>query len=136
MEVKEINSGTTTAPKQNEKHQATIQRVQAEFINQLYQGKSEGEAFKNSLKAIDEKYNPKEDEYKTNPQQTVGCSIEGCVEKLGGTNYMMKSIKLPSGKTVIGWLKFIAEALPILLEIIDKIPKPEKTPTEELNQVA
>ena len=135
MEVKGINSGTTTAPKQNEKHQATIQRVQAEFINQLYQGKSEGEAFKNSLKAIDEKYNPKEDEYKTNPQQTVGCSTEGCVGKLGGA-HMMKSIKLPSGKTVIGWLKFIAEALPILLEIIDKIPKSEKKPAEEINQVA
>ena len=136
MDVKAINAGVVSTPQKDEKHQATIQRVQAEFINQLYQGKSEGEAFKNSLKAINEKYNPQEDEFKSELHDTVGCSTEGCVGKLGSAGHMMKSIKLPSGKTILKWLNFIAEALPILLQIIDKLPKPEQKPAENLNQVA
>lgn len=137
MDVKGINSGIIATTKKDEKHQATIQRVQAEFINQLYQGKSETEAFKNSLKAIDEKYNPTEDEFRTEKESTVGkTSALHDTEKLGSTMSMMKAIKLPSGKTVLKWLKFIAETLPILLEIINNLPKSDKTPSEELNVAA
>lgn len=135
MDVKAINTGVVSTPQKDEKHQATIQRVQAEFINQLYQGKSEGEAFKNSLKAIDEKYNPQEDKFQS--QEKVGISHEFCDRQyLGSAKNMMKAVKLPSGKTVLKWLNFIAEALPILLQIIDKLPKPEQKPAENLNQVA
>ena len=49
---------------------------------------------------------------------------------------MMKAIKLPSSKTVLKWLKFIAETLPILLEIINNLPKSDKKPSEELNVAA
>lgn len=137
MDVKGINSGIIATTKKDDKHQATIQRVQAEFINQLYQGKSETEAFKNSLRAIDEKYNPKEDEFRTEKGSTVGqASALHNTEKLGGAMSMMKAIKLPSSKTVLKWLKFIAETLPILLEIINNLPKSDKKPSEELNVAA
>lgn len=135
MDVKGINSGLTSTIKNDEKHQATIQRVQSEFINQLYQGKSEAEAFKNSLKAIDEKYNPQEDKFQA--KESVGMSHELCgVEKLGCAKNMMKAVKLPNGKTVLKWLNFIAEALPILLQILDKLPKSEPKPTEGLDVAA
>lgn len=137
MDVKSINSGIIATTKKDDKHQATIQRVQAEFINQLYKGKSETEAFRSSLKAIDEKYNPQEDEYKSEMHDAVGCSLERCsVGKLGSVQNVMKSIKLPSSKTVLKWLNFIAETLPILLEIINNLPKSDNKPSEELNVAA
>ena len=137
MDVKAINAGVVSTPQKDEKHQATIQRVQAEFINQLCKGKSETEAFRSSLKAIDEKYNPKEDEFKAEMHETVGCTLEHCnVAKLGSVHNVMKSVKLPNGKTILKWLNFIAEALPIILQIIDRIPKQEPKPAENLHQVA
>ena len=113
------------------------------------EGKDEKAAFKESLKAIDEKYNPQEDEFKPSDKEAVGYSSDFAVyNKLCAPKNMMKSFKMPDAKTILAWLTFISEALPILLDILNKLPKPEQkpeqtpaqtpnsNPTEELNQVA
>ncbi len=123
MDVKGIGIGVST-PKTLEQQQ-TIQRVQTEFLKQISKGVGEEEAFHESLKAIDEKYNPQED--------TVQFSEKQSMPKLGETSIgkcsSVKAIKLPSAESVVAWLTLISTVLPKILEIIDMLPKPQ-TPTE------
>ncbi len=127
MDVKGISSGVTT-PKAVQQQQ-TIQRVQAEFLRQISQGKEEQEAFQESLKAIDEKYNPEEDAFQLSEKQGMPVYCESPVGKMAS----LKAFKLPSAESVVAWLTIISTALPKVLEIIDMLPKPQ-TPEPSVAQ--
>ena len=80
-----------------------------------------------NLKAIDEKYNPQEDEFKPSDKEAVGNSSEFMMlSTVAARKGVMKSFKMPDAKTILAWLTFISEALPILLDILNKLPKPEQ----------
>ena len=105
----------TEAPQisKKEKKEQAIQRVKTEFLRQVQEGVSEKEAFKNSLKAIDEKYNPEEDMF---------CA---CDTAVGSSSKMIKQsvqgVKKPNPETVKVWLEIIEKALPVILTCITAI---------------
>ena len=96
-----------------EKNEQAIQRVKAEFLKQVQEGTTEKEAFKNSLKAIDEKYNPEEDMF---------CA---CDTAVGSSSKMLKQsvqgVKKTNPETVKVWLEIIEKALPVILTCITAI---------------
>ena len=111
----------TSQISKKEKQQETIQRVQVEFLNQISKGKDEQTAFQEALKAIDEKYNPQEDEVKLNKAEDV--QFENC-EKSKENILYSKAIntKMLSLEDVLKWLRYIAKILPTLLDIIEQLP--------------
>lgn len=109
MKVENINQGIQKKPRVNKKHEASIKRVQSEFLKQLSEGKSEKEAFLGSLKAIDEKYNPQKDELSIRYENAVGAK------------YTAKAFKMPSAESTKKWLEVIAFAVPIITGFVDWI---------------
>lgn len=97
---------TPKLSKKDKKEQA-IQRVQTEFLRQIGEGVDKKEAFKNSLKAIDEKYNPQADKFE-------------CSKELADTaNQKLKACKMAKidPKTAESWLKLIEKAIPVILSM-------------------
>ena len=103
----------TKAPQisKKEKKEQTIQRVKSEFLRQVQEGVSEKEAFKNSLKAIDEKYNPKADKFECTKMDSVGMS----------TQYLKAAKISLNPETVKVWLEIIEKALPVVLTCVTAI---------------
>ena len=121
---------------QKEKQQETVQRVQVEFLNQISKGKDEQTAFQEALKAIDEKYNPQEDEVKLNKAEDV--QFENCANSVKNVLHSKAiNFKMPSLETIVKWLGYIADVLPMILKIIEKLPttnaKPDAKPEEQAN---
>ena len=129
--------GLTQISKKEQKEQA-VQRVKTEFLRQVNEGVAEKEAFKNSLKAIDEKYNPKADSVQFAKCDTVGMSTE-CLKAA------KMSLDPGSVKT---WLEIIEKALPVVLTCVTaienfidwiiehKAPKNEQSVMQESLQTA
>jgi uncharacterized protein with von Willebrand factor type A (vWA) domain len=96
-----------------EKKEQTVQRVKSEFLKQVQEGVTEKEAFKNSLKAINEKYNPDKDMFCT------------CDTTVGSSSTMIKqsvqSVKKPNPETVKVWLEIIEKALPVILTCVTAV---------------
>ena len=107
----------TEAPKisKKEKKEQAIQRVKTEFLRQVQEGVSEKEAFKNSLKAIDEKYNPQTDKFESTKCETVGCAQP---EHLYAKAFKMPKIDPEAVKV---WLEIIEKALPVVLTCVTAI---------------
>lgn len=97
----------------NEKQQA-VRRVQTEFLSQVSQGKSEKEAFLQSLKAIDKKYNLEKDTVQLSKYETAGTH---------------KCAKPINPETVMKWLDVIAAAVPIVMNFVDWLL--EKLPSND-----
>ena len=130
--------GATQISKKEKKEQ-TVQRVKTEFLRQVQEGVSEKEAFKNSLKAIDEKYNPKADKFECKMNDAVGMSTE-----------CLKAAKMPKldPSNVKVWLEIIEKALPVILTCVTaienfidwliehKAPKNEQSVMQESLQTA
>ena len=117
---------------QKEKQQETVQRVQVEFLNQISKGKDEQTAFQEALKAIDEKYNPQEDEVKLS--NTGNVQYENCANPMENAFHLkaMKA-KMPSWETILKWLGYIADVLPTILDIISKLPTTNAEPNTQQN---
>ena len=117
---------------QKEKQQETVQRVQVEFLNQISKGKDEQTAFQEALKAIDEKYNPQEDEVKLNKAEDV--QFENCANSVKNVLHSKAiNFKMPSLETIVKWLGYIADVLPMILKIIEKLPTTNAKPEEQAN---
>lgn len=111
MDIQAVNTNMVNNGNGNEKETKTdkaVERVQREFINQICEGKSEKEAFVASLHAIDEKYNPQEDEF-----HKEGEMVYGCQGKLGARSISPEKVKF--------WVGVIAQAVPILESFVDWI---------------
>lgn len=106
-----VQTETPQISKKERKEQA-VQRVKTEFLRQVQEGVSEKEAFKNSLKAIDEKYNPKADKFECKMNDAVGMSTE-----------CLKAAKMPKldPSNVKVWLEIIEKALPVVLTCVTAI---------------
>ncbi|MBQ8886201.1 MAG: hypothetical protein IJY61_00680 [Candidatus Gastranaerophilales bacterium] len=107
----------TEAPQisKKEKKEQAVQRVKTEFLRQVQEGVSEKEAFKNSLKAIDEKYNPQADKFQSTTNDAVGCSQP---------QYLCaKAFKMPKldPEDVKVWLEIIEKAIPVVLSCVTAI---------------
>ena len=102
------------APKISKKEQKeqAVQRVKTEFLRQVQEGVSEKEAFKNSLKAIDEKYNPQADKFQ--------CANYECAKMPTGGLKGLKTAKLDP-EAVKVWLEIIEKALPVVLTCVTAI---------------
>ena len=99
--------GTSFNGKKDENKEA-IQRVQAEFVNQVMKGYNKREAFLNALSVIEKKENEYGDFYER-----------------------MSAIKMPdlSGITpesIKPWMELIQFAIPIIKSILDLLPKPKQ----------
>lgn len=103
MGIQAIGAENASLNKTNDKKQQAVKRVQTEFLSQVSQGKSEKEAFLQSLKAIDEKYNLEKD--------TVQFSYD-----TAGTYKCAKSI---DPETAMKWLDVISKAVPIVINFVD-----------------
>ena len=103
----------TETPKisKKEKKEQAIQRVKTEFLRQVQEGVEEKEAFKNSLKAIDEKYNPKADKFECAKMDSVSMPTQ-----------CLKAAKMSlNPETVKAWLEIIEKALPVILTCVTAI---------------
>ena len=96
-----------------EKREQAIQRVKTEFLSQIGEGVSEKEAFKNSLKAIDKKYNPNADKFCCESAK-VGASPKVL-------NQSVKTVKNLNPESVKVWLEIIEKALPVILTCVTAI---------------
>ena len=105
-----VQNNTPQISKKEQKEQA-IQRVKTEFLRQVQEGVEEKEAFKNSLKAIDEKYNPKADKFECAKRDSVGMFTE-CLKAA------KKSLNPETAKV---WLEIIEKALPVVLTCVTAI---------------
>ncbi len=116
------------------KQQETVGRVQHAFLHEVEAGKSGKEAFLQSLKAIDEKYNPECDKYCC--QARLGVSSE--MVKVSGkvahevaddvANAVKKSLEPDDIKK---WLEVIAFAVPLFESFVDWILD-KMTPSKEV----
>lgn len=92
-----------TGNTKNDADAAKVKRVQTEFLRQIYGGKNEKDAFMESLKAIDEKYQPKSDVYIT----------------LGN----IRSVKTES---INKWFDIISDAIPVMENIFSLLTNVKK----------
>lgn len=122
MSIQAIGAENASLKKTNDKNQQAVKRVQTEFLSQVAQGKSKKEAFLQSLKAIDEKYNVEKDNV-----QFSKCDI-------AGTSVCAKSM---NPETAMKWLDVIAVAVPIVMKFIDwlldKLPSGDNKETQAEN---
>lgn len=112
MNIREVGTQKEGLTQAKNKQNEAVLRVQTEFLNQISEGKCEKEAFLQSLKAIDEKYNLEKDTVKFETQ-TV------CAKKI-------------TPDTAMKWLDVIATAVPIIIKFVDWIL--EKFPSCNNNQ--
>ena len=101
-----VEKNTPQISRREQKEQ-TVQRVKLEFLKQVQEGVTEKEAFKNSLKAINEKYNPDKDMF-----CTYNTALDSSSKML---NQSVQSVKKPNPETVKVWLEIIEKALPVIL---------------------
>jgi hypothetical protein len=115
MEVQKVM--VATPQKTQSKKEKATERVQQEYLYQIRQGKTNKQAILESLKALDDDYQPKTD----------------CFECRETANVCGK-IKLPSRETISKTLDFIVKIGPIIYELFNKlcdfIPKKQEQ-TEE-----
>ncbi len=98
-----------------DKHQEAVQRVQAEFLSQVSEGKSPREAFFNSLGAIEQSKNKDGDVYE-----------KAHVAKEGTLKMSIKPDQIRP------WLELIKFAIPIIQSIVELIfPKKNDKPQTE-----
>lgn len=121
--------------------QETVARVQHVFLHEVAEGKSGREAFLESLKAIDEKYNPECDKLcKSNSIEncTVGNVSSAIVQEVADEAVEMAK-KAIEPDDIKKWLDVIAYAVPILEGFIDWIldkVTPKNEPTLASQRVA
>ena len=106
----------------NENQSTSTQRVKEAFLRQVSMGVDARKAFLNSLNAIDEKYNPKNDEY----------ICEEYVPKKGKNLAAMpiKKIKL---QEIITWIEVIDAMIPVIEKFFNLMDKNKQLPNESTN---
>lgn len=104
MNLAAINANNKSYEKATPEQKEAIVRVQTEFLNQINEGKDKEEAFKESLKAIDKKYNPQKDEL------YVG---NNAYEDYGNIGAKVTPSQVKE------WLDVVSIAVPIITEIIE-----------------
>lgn len=104
MGIQAISAENASINKTKNEKQQAVKRVQTEFLSQVSQGKSEKEAFLQSLKAIDEKYNLEKDTVQLSKYETVGA---------------YKCAKFMEPNTALIWLEVIEKAVPIVMNFVD-----------------
>lgn len=104
MGIQAIGTESASLNKTSDKKQQAVKRVQTEFLSQVAQGKNEKEAFLQSLKAIDEKYNLEKDTVQFSKYETAGA---------------YKCAKSINPETAMKWLDVIATAVPIVMNFVD-----------------
>lgn len=112
MNIREVGTPKEGLTQAKNKQNEAVLRVQNEFLNQISEGKCEKEAFLQSLKAIDEKYNLEKDTIEIGTQTA-------CAKKI-------------TPDTAMKWLDVIATAVPIIMKFVDWIL--EKFPSCNNNQ--
>lgn len=104
MNLAAINANNKSYEKATPEQKEAIVRVQTEFLNQINEGKDKEEAFKESLKAIDKKYNPQKDEL---------CVGNNTYEDYGNIGAKVTPSQVKE------WLDVVSIAVPIITEIIE-----------------
>ena len=103
-------------------YQPIIENVQKEFINQMMQGQTKDDAIKAAIQSIGKKYNSQNDEFVGEKQGPVDCFS------------LSRKFAMPSGTQIMDGLKFIAEIIPIVIQLLERIqssfpaPVPQETP--------
>ena len=104
MDLAAINANNKAYRDSTPEQKEAIVRVQTEFLNQINEGKDKEEAFKESLKAIDKKYNPQKDEL--------------CIGSNAYQGYGNIGVKATPAQ-VKEWLDVVSIAVPIITGIIE-----------------
>lgn len=115
MNLQSINASNASYNNASTEQKQTIERVQTEFLSQINKGKGTKEAFKESLKAIDKKYNPQNDEFEKSSGAILGDTVGNGQTGQAKIDNVMKIMEV------------IAFAIPIIENFVDWIL--EKIPT-------
>lgn len=113
MNTNGINAQISPKEIKCSKKQAAVSRMQQEFLSQISEGKEAKEAFYNSIKSVSTKYNPQDDEFKTDVslEQTEGT---GCCKA------SLPKIKI-TPQEAKQWLEVIAMIGPMIAEFINYV---------------
>ena len=103
MDVQKVITGEVTKKPQT-KGQKAAERMQKEYLYQLQQGKSSKQSLLESLKALDDKFQPE-------------CDCYECASRDG----VYAKMHLPDRKTISKVLDFIVKVGPILYELLNQI---------------
>lgn len=111
-----INSELSVAKKPDSQRKETVNAMQASFLSQISEGKDAKEAFYNSLKTVNKKYNPEQDEVRFE-------SCKGEIAKAGAKLTPEDAKK---------WLEVIAMVGPLVAAFVDWIES--KLPNNQNNE--